>query len=487
LLTRSLADAKFFSWPDPPPPETVENKEEGEAEEVRDAADRGDRRAASPTTAGNDVSPPASPAADPSSHADSSNPDSSAPEAGEDRPPQDEPVAGDVVMTDAEADATIAAIINDVMQIGADATPPDPPTTANESTPPPAASSTSAPVSAAADDSVMEDSPADSPTPPTTDGPSGNDSTPAEPEEPVSHIYYFLQIFDHKNQTFRVVGSFFSRADENIIPALRKHLQWSEDKEFLVWSWVDSASIVAVSSGDTFWTPSCDGMCFIVGEKLTSEQYVSPPSTIPSPLTRKSLSLTVRSRRAELSAAGLFAKPEALVRYLWWAARNHPVRAFTGKQTLDASFTSTSYSGDFHRGCYHGKGMHVADSGSVYNGDFVLGQRYGKGRMEYPSGDIYEGDWVEDQCHGQGTFIEAKTGNKYVGGYKNGKRHGKGVSYWEVADEEMDLCQICYDEEQDALFYDCGHVCACVSCARQVETCPICRKNVISVVRIFRT
>jgi hypothetical protein len=107
--------------------------------------------------------------------------------------------------------------------------------------------------------------------------------------------------------------------------------------------------------------------------------------------------------------------------------------------------------------------------------------------MEYPTGDTYDGDWYEDQCHGQGTFVERKTGNKYVGGYKEGKRHGKGISYWEVADEEMDLCQICFGEEQDALFYDCGHVCACVTCARQVEICPICRKNIISVVKIYRT
>lgn len=173
--------------------------------------------------------------------------------------------------------------------------------------------------------------------------------------------------------------------------------------------------------------------------------------------------------------------------YLWAKSRNHPIHAFSGFKTVEATFTGDYYSGYFKNGHYHGKGKHISDSACTYEGDFVFGRRHGKGVMVYPSGDTYDGEWVNDQRHGHGTFIERKTGNKYVGGYKDGKRHGKGISYWEVADEEMDLCQICYGEEQDALFYDCGHVCACASCARQVDVCPICRKNVIGVVRIYRT
>lgn len=123
----------------------------------------------------------------------------------------------------------------------------------------------------------------------------------------------------------------------------------------------------------------------------------------------------------------------------------------------------------------------------MYEGDFVFGRRHGTGKMEYPTGDTYDGDWVEDVRHGTGTYIEKTTGNKYVGGYKDGKRHGKGIHYLEVADEEMDLCQICYSEEQDAVFCDCGHVCACVTCAKQVDLCPICRKSIKSVIKIYRT
>lgn len=189
----------------------------------------------------------------------------------------------------------------------------------------------------------------------------------------------------------------------------------------------------------------------------------------------------------KLAQEGLFSSPDRLVPYLWAVSRNHPTKSFTGNKTTEATYNGDFYSGDFKNGYYHGKGTHISESGATYIGDFVLGERHGQGTMEYASGDTYTGDWVEDQRDGQGTFIERKTGNKYVGGYRNGKRHGKGISYWEVADEEMDLCQICYSENQDSLFYSCGHVCACLSCAKQVEICPMCRKKVVNVVKIYKS
>ncbi|KAB8211637.1 hypothetical protein BDV34DRAFT_87112 [Aspergillus parasiticus] len=288
-------------------------------------------------------------------------------------------------------------------------------------------------------------------------------STEPEPALPVDHVYYFIQVFDVDAQALRTVGSFFSQKEETIKAAVRKHLQWPVTKDFQVWQRVDGTTVTTMSSAETFEVFVPDGTCFIVGDKLNKD------------------------KRLKLNQQGLLANPDQLVRYLWAKSRNHPTKAFTGFKTIEASFTNEFYSGELNKGYYHGKGKHISDSAATYDGDFVLGKRHGKGFLEYPIGDTYDGDWFENQCHGQGTFVEKKTGNKYVGGYKDGKRHGKGISYWEVADEEMDLCQICYCEEQDALFYDCGHVCACVTCARQVEICPICRKNIISVVKIYRT
>ena len=177
----------------------------------------------------------------------------------------------------------------------------------------------------------------------------------------------------------------------------------------------------------------------------------------------------------------------SLGKYLWAKWRGNPITGLTGSNTIVPTFGGDWYSGEFSKGYYHGKGKHISDQAAIYEGEFVLGRRHGKGKMVYPNCDIYDGDWIEDERDGQGTFIEYKTGNKYVGGYQRGRRHGKGISYWEVADEDMDMCQICYGAEQDSLFYDCGHVCACLICARQVDCCPICRKTVRGVVQIFRT
>ena len=84
-------------------------------------------------------------------------------------------------------------------------------------------------------------------------------------------------------------------------------------------------------------------------------------------------------------------------------------------------------------------------------------------------------------------MVYAGTGNTYTGGWRRGKRHGKGTMRYEVADEEMALCKICYEVEMDALLFDCGHVVACEECAKMVECCPVCRRDVKAVVRIWRT
>nr|KMM67411.1 meichroacidin [Coccidioides posadasii RMSCC 3488] len=282
---------------------------------------------------------------------------------------------------------------------------------------------------------------------------------------PRSHVYYFIQRFDAEKQELNTIGTFFATKSETIKESIRTALGFEKNKQFLLWHRVDGISVVAISSVEIFddIVGYTDGECFIVGDVIG------------------------KNERMKLAEAGLFSSPDRLVRYLWAVGRKHPTKSFTGTKTTEATYNGDYYSGEFKNGYYHGKGTHISESGATYTGDFVLGERQGTGTMEYATGDTYTGDWVEDQRHGQGTFVERKTGNKYVGGYRNGKRHGKGISYWEVADEEMDLCQICYSENQDSLFYSCGHVCACLSCARQVDICPMCRKKVLNVVKIYKS
>ena len=48
-------------------------------------------------------------------------------------------------------------------------------------------------------------------------------------------------------------------------------------------------------------------------------------------------------------------------------------------------------------------------------------------------GDKYVGEWKDDKKHGQGTYTSANApnkGDKYVGEYKDDKRHGQGTYTW---------------------------------------------------------
>lgn len=99
-------------------------------------------------------------------------------------------------------------------------------------------------------------------------------TTPEEPEIPlpVEHVYYFIQIFDVEAQALRTVGSFFSRKEEKIKAALRKHLKWPMMKDFSIWQRVDGTTVTTMSSVGTFDTYVPDGTCFIVGDKLSKEK-----------------------------------------------------------------------------------------------------------------------------------------------------------------------------------------------------------------------
>ena len=48
------------------------------------------------------------------------------------------------------------------------------------------------------------------------------------------------------------------------------------------------------------------------------------------------------------------------------------------------------------------------------------------GSYTWKSGDIYLGEWKNDKWHGQGTYIYFN-GDKYIGEYKNNKKNGKGT------------------------------------------------------------
>uniref|UniRef100_A0A2P2KUC5 RING-type E3 ubiquitin transferase n=1 Tax=Rhizophora mucronata TaxID=61149 RepID=A0A2P2KUC5_RHIMU len=49
-----------------------------------------------------------------------------------------------------------------------------------------------------------------------------------------------------------------------------------------------------------------------------------------------------------------------------------------------------------------------------------------------------------------------------------------------------DLCVICLEEEYNAVFLPCAHMCCCTTCSSQLTNCPLCRRRIEQVVKTFR-
>ncbi|XP_010512712.1 PREDICTED: E3 ubiquitin-protein ligase SPL1-like isoform X2 [Camelina sativa] len=49
-----------------------------------------------------------------------------------------------------------------------------------------------------------------------------------------------------------------------------------------------------------------------------------------------------------------------------------------------------------------------------------------------------------------------------------------------------DLCVICLEHKNDAAFVKCGHVCCCLTCSSHVKACPLCRRPIEQVLKIYR-
>ena len=218
------------------------------------------------------------------------------------------------------------------------------------------------------------------------------------------------------------------------------------------------------------------------GNILVIQKMLKPGPWVFLPFFIRSIAANISLyRRAAIEARGDFAD---VAEYLMYMGRNLVARH---EQYVRSYFGSYYFKMTLKHGRPHGHGIKIDMIGNAYTGNFTAGQKSGFGIMKYANGDTYEGNWEAEYPEGEGIMVYGKTGNRYEGGWKKGRRHGKGTMHFEVADEEMQLCKICFENEMDSLFYRCGHVVACEECARQVKDCPICRRVVDAVVKIWRT
>jgi hypothetical protein len=94
-----------------------------------------------------------------------------------------------------------------------------------------------------------------------------------------------------------------------------------------------------------------------------------------------------------------------------------------------------SYSGPCVEGLAEGYGS--ARGTARYEGGFRAGKKHGKGVKTWPNGDRYEGGFVEDRKEGAGIYTWGRgpwAGERYEGEYAADKRHGKGTYRWPTGD-----------------------------------------------------
>ena len=281
------------------------------------------------------------------------------------------------------------------------------------------------------------------------------------PEPPPDEIYFFLKLWNPEKQVLEPKGSHIAlksiRVDETVVTLLglpiedKKKIEMCEEEEL-------------------------NTTRFLKHRRTFAQLDLHNTAIIIAALPQTA------EQRSALAASALFADPQPYLAYRAFV-RNFP-------QQLNGHFTYTyfsrqHYKGEIKNGHRHGHGTRIYHSGATYSGTFRLSQRHGHGLYTFQNGDTYDGDWVDNQQHGSGTFVEASTGNTYVGGWKQDKKFGEGVTHWKNAQEAERLCRICWDGEAEAAFYDCGHVVACLGCAREVQNCPVCRKRVLSAMRLY--
>ncbi|PSN71018.1 DS-domain-containing protein [Corynespora cassiicola Philippines] len=279
------------------------------------------------------------------------------------------------------------------------------------------------------------------------------------PAPPPDEIYFFLKFFDAEKQTLEARGSYIAqraaRLDQTILPLL----ELPENTKIDVCEEDHVATTRAMRSRRSFAQNDLPNTTILIVSIEQNEE-----------------------QQNALAARAAFATPQP---YLAFRAsqRNFPSK-ITGHFTY-SHFSGQYFRGEYKNGHMHGHGFTIYHSGATYEGTFRLSQRHGHGLYTFQNGDTYDGDWVANQQHGSGTFIESATGNTYVGGWKNDKKFGEGVTHWKNAQETERLCRICWEESADAAFYDCGHVVACLPCARRVDNCPVCRKRVLSAMKLY--
>jgi len=53
--------------------------------------------------------------------------------------------------------------------------------------------------------------------------------------------------------------------------------------------------------------------------------------------------------------------------------------------------------------------------------------------------------------------------------------------------EEDNFCKICFEKPMDSVIIPCGHVCICMDCSKGLVLCPMCRNQIVQIIKMFKS
>ncbi|MBC93316.1 MAG: hypothetical protein CMM38_06705 [Rhodospirillaceae bacterium] len=94
-----------------------------------------------------------------------------------------------------------------------------------------------------------------------------------------------------------------------------------------------------------------------------------------------------------------------------------------GSAGSSAALPQCSAESDYWNNCF---GTRTYDNEYKYVGEFKDNKKHGQGTYTWATGNKYVGEFKDNKIHGKGTFTSAD-GEKYVGEFKNNQIHGHGT------------------------------------------------------------
>ena len=75
-----------------------------------------------------------------------------------------------------------------------------------------------------------------------------------------------------------------------------------------------------------------------------------------------------------------------------------------------------------------------------------------------------------------------------INNYPN-KTQGFNFNFSEMINETFskDECFLCYSNEKNALYLPCRHNVACIKCSKLLKNCPICKKAIEDLLKIYKS